>query len=142
MNKPFIIKISIFIMMVILMLLLFYLYLISREKPRYIPIISTPTPIPFGLTPTPIDQTQADQQYTVWNDTILKKYPWFNKLPVQENDYFVYFDPAIEKVIATIYISSPNIETKNVEQMKNIVIDHLRQVDPNILKYNIEWKIK
>jgi hypothetical protein len=111
---------------------------------------SSPTPteplIPFNqLTEEQKIQSQnkADEYYQKTEDDILKKYPWFLKLPLKDTNYFVYFDPTTETFTAKLYpqkASSSSID-EQVNSMKNIVTQKIATLGSGADKYKIDWVV-
>lgn len=88
-------------------------------------------------------QTQSDEYYQKTQDTILKNYHWYLKLPLQGKGYFVYFDPPSERFKAALYPqknSSVSIENQ-IDNLKNIVIQQIATLGADASRYQIDWEI-
>jgi len=88
-------------------------------------------------------QTQADEYYQTTQDTILKNYPWYLKLPIQDTYYFVYFDPLTETFIAKLYpqkVFSVSVD-KQTADLKKTVIEKINALGSDADKYKTDWKV-
>lgn len=117
--------------------------------PTQLPILKT-TPLPT-ITPskdTPLEeqlriQTEADNNTTNIKNGILQKYPWYNQLPLQEKDYFVYFNLEKQVFIGKLYpqrSSSIPIEQQSLNWQQEIQVK-LQDLNINLSVYNIIWEI-
>lgn len=150
-TKLFIIITIILAIMVITSMIFFSLS--THQKPPLKPSLSPTPTLTKTLTITPYQQlplseqiklqSEADENYTKIQDSILAKYPWYNELPLQKENYIIYFDPPQEKFIARLYPqqkSAVSIETQ-VDIMKKEIklkLESLR-VDNKI---GIDWQVK
>lgn len=79
-------------------------------------------------------QSQADKAYgDRWVETD-KNYPWYSKLPLRTNSYFVYFDLSKKVFVAKIY--PPR---KLDDATKTEITAQLRQIGVNTNQYVIAW---
>lgn len=88
-------------------------------------------------------QAQADEYYQKVQDTILKKYPWYLDMPIQDSYYFVYFDPDSETFIATLYPQktfSASLD-EQVADLKKVVVEKINALGSGAEKYKIDWRI-
>lgn len=118
----------------------------SKIVPTPLPIISI-SPIPStsqGIAPIQNHQAQADRNFAAKSKEIQDLYPWLDKLPIQTQNYFVYFDVNEKQFIAKLYPSSSSNLTveQQVEGFKNEVKTKLQSNIPDYSKYNIRWDIK
>lgn len=90
------------------------------------------------------NQALSDKYYSEIQDTILKTYPWYNYFPIKGQNYFVYFDLDQKGFFALLYpqkSSSVTIDNQ-VNNLKEIITDRLRNIDTKTLTLPIEWEIK
>lgn len=88
-------------------------------------------------------QTQADKNFGDWQKDIYTTYPWYDKLPLQTNTYYVYFDLAKKKMIALLYpdktATSPFYQ--QIDSLKKEVVDKLQELGIPVAEGEIEWVI-
>ncbi|MBI2430788.1 MAG: hypothetical protein HYV39_02130 [Candidatus Levybacteria bacterium] len=115
------------------------------------PLLQNPTPttfIPINTTPSIEDQlkiqTQSDKKFSDWQKDIYKNYPWYNSLPLQTDNYFVYFDLDEKKFIAYLYpkTSSKASLEEQVISFKNEIITQLGVLGADSSKYIFQWIIQ
>lgn len=100
-----------------------------------------PDPSTFVPTPIPSEdfaeyQTQTDKLYADQIKRQDEEYPWLQQLPLQTNDYFVYFETSNNTFTAEIY--SPSRE----EQLKQEITQRLSALNIDLSKYSIRWEVK
>lgn len=86
-------------------------------------------------------QAEADKNYGEWEKNVLKNYPWYNQLPLQADNYFVYFDLDKKIFIGKLYpkkSSNLSIETQ-VNTFKNEIITQLKTLGVDIAKFSFQW---
>ncbi|OGK23683.1 hypothetical protein A3A46_02000 [Candidatus Roizmanbacteria bacterium RIFCSPLOWO2_01_FULL_37_13] len=119
-------------------------YFLSRSKPPNEPPI---TPIPTIIIPTIQDlgptltqdekeQLESDKEFGRWTKEIYDTYPWYDKLPLRTQKYFVYYDIYERKFIADIYLSGQQ------DAIKNEVLTQLKNIGINTNQYEVVWVIK
>lgn len=113
--------------------------LIPTSPPARNPLQVNPTnPLPTQLQEKAEHQSAADKLYgELWTD-VQKKYPWYDKLPLQTSEYFVYFDLSKKSFIADIYPSTPD----QAPFIKRAVTTQLSNLGVDIQNYPIEWKVQ
>lgn len=87
-------------------------------------------------------QGLGDQNFNNAYQQIYKDYPWYDKLPITTNQYFIYFDPNSKKFVAKIYIDSKsNIsQDDQLSTAKQNIQDSLKKIaGSDVDKYGIEW---
>lgn len=130
-----------------LLLIAVYLFLVNKSKP---PVTPNPS-VPVYTTPEAFDkknlvpsqsfqqqmqfQTQADYNFGQWQQDIYTKYPWYNKLPLASDNYFVYFDVNEKKFIGKIY-ASPD----QTQFFMNQVNFELTSLGINLNQFPIQWQ--
>lgn len=117
------------------------------RKPPIQPLPSfSPPSVPYDqLTQQQKEQyqTQADEYYQNTQDTILKNYPWYLDLPIQDTYYFVYFDPPSETFIAKLYpqkTASTSLD-EQVNSLQKTVTEKIKALGSNADKYKIDWQV-
>lgn len=88
-------------------------------------------------------QTQADKNFGDWQKDIYVNYPWYDKLPLQTNTYYVYFDLTKKKMIALLYpdktATSPFYQ--QIDSLKKEVVGKLQGLGIPGSEGEIEWVI-
>jgi hypothetical protein len=79
-------------------------------------------------------QSDADYDFGTWQEKIQTNYPWYNNLPLQTKDYFVYFDLDTQTFIAQIYTQT------NAQLFRKEIENRLIQEGIDITKFHIIWK--
>src|SRR5690349_3947374 len=97
-----------------------YFIFFGKNKTRN-KAVSQPTPT-ITIQQAIQDQQKADTNYSNWRKEIDKNYPWMGSLPLQTDNYFVYFDQENKKIIGKIY--TPD----QTEQIKSEVTAKLTQL--------------
>lgn len=89
-------------------------------------------------------QSQADKDFAEKTKQTATLYPWLDKLPIQYQNYYAYFDIDEKQFIAKLYpSSSSNIPIdQQVSDLKKEVETKLQSLIPDYGKYNIRWDIK
>jgi len=155
------IKIKIFAILAIILFIIITgsIFLIPKEKSLNIPeeIINNQAPTvviqqPKTLTPTPVEllyenqiqlQKHADYNFSQEQETIIQKYPWYTKLPIQTKTYFVYFNLKNNSFKALLYpdkFSDIPLE-EQVYILKNEIVNTLKQIDIKTMDYDILWEV-
>lgn len=139
--------------MLIFLILIFIVSLFTTKKiddnigsltPTITPIekiIPIQSPIPtISLSVKQINeikiQQQADTNFGQWQKEINDNKPWYDKLPLQTDKYFVYFDLKENKFIGQIYVK------ENQEGIQKDIIDNLKSIGVKTENYIFEWNIK
>jgi hypothetical protein len=101
-----------------------------------------------NTSPTPSqslmdNQLVADKDYANWSKSIFENYPWINQFPIQNSNYFVYFDTDKIRVIAKLYPKKSSNLTINqqVEQFKTEILQKMKDINQDTLNYPIDWTI-
>lgn len=150
MNKKIIIIVFVLIGIVILL----FLFLPSTTKQQETPkpsVTQIPTPtifIPQENTNT-LDgqlriQTQADKKFSEWQKDINTKYPWYNDLPLQENEYYIYFDLDKTAFVTFLYPKQSgniSIETQ-ITKLKEKILKQLTMIGVDTKNYQFFWTIQ
>ena len=126
------------------------------------PVIATPTLIPteepepteeIPLTPEATippetalllqKQAETEKQHAEEQAAIQRNYPWFNQLPIDKVNYFVYFDAEIEAFVGLLYpeTSSSIPVATQVEQLKTSATFDLEEMEIPWQSYPFNWKI-
>lgn len=119
-------------------------YYLSRSKPpdgppiTPLPTIIIPTIREFGptLTQDEKEQLESDKEFGRWTKEIYDTYPWYDKLPLKTQRYFVYYDIYEKKFIADIYLSGEQ------NTIKNEVLTELKNIGIDIDQYPVVWTQK
>ncbi len=132
---------------VVTIVTLFVVYVfISGAKPTAKPaakqrIEVTPETLPSSSSPQNQNaQETADKNFSDQVAKIYSQYPWYSKLPIQTDNYFVYFDIKTKRFTAKIYDASNRLSSNDVTQIKNAVTQTLSGFGVNLSTYPIDYK--
>lgn len=91
-------------------------------------------------------QSEADQDFAEKTKQMNDAYPWLNKLPIQAQNYYVYFDVDVDQkqFIAKLYPNSSSATPvdQQIEAMKREIESKLKSSIPDYNNYQIKWDIK
>ncbi|QQG40738.1 MAG: hypothetical protein HYV37_00185 [Candidatus Levyibacteriota bacterium] len=139
----------------VLIIVPFSIYLISIyfiKLPTSQPSSPVPNPtptffVPISKTP-PIDyqlklQTEGDKKFSDWQKDINKNYPWYNNFPLQEDNYFVYFDLDEKKFVGKIYPKKDTATSINqqVDAYKKVILFQLKKLGIDTTIYQFNWVV-
>jgi hypothetical protein len=103
------------------------------------------------LEPTFDPQTEAALQeldngevkFAQEQDAIRKEYPWIEELPLDENDYFVYFDTDLKSFVGLLYPKTSNqLSVENqAANLKAQAQAELTDRGINYAKYPFDWRV-
>jgi hypothetical protein len=99
---------------------------------------------PTGYEKAMQEQAKNDEQFAKEEEAIREAYPWFDNLPLQTDDYFVYFDAEKKSFIALLYpkTSSQTSVDDQVTDIKSRISLRLKKLlDVDLSKYPVEWQI-
>ena len=88
-------------------------------------------------------QTEADYNWAQMQEEVFRKYPWYLDLPLQERNYFVFFESSKNSFNAEIYpqkSSSTSIDDQVVSYQEKIS-EELRRLNVDTSVHPIEWVI-
>jgi|GEM_PF-3524881 len=146
----------------ILFFVLFSLILFQSPSPSKNPAVTPPpsnnsseggSPINQFIQPdTPLNptqmhlmkqQAQAEADDAQLQETIQKTYPWIDKLPLQSDNYFFFFDVEKKSFIGKLYpqtTDETSLETQ-VNTMKAAIIEELNNLAIPTTQFPIDWQI-
>ncbi len=144
-------KLTVIILLIILIIL--SLGIIFLTKQTYKP---TPPEAVQMFSPTPKissrpeltreevlkNQSEADKNYASWQQDVVTNYPWYTKLPIERNDYYVYFNLNKKEFIARLYINSKSqipID-QQITSFKDSVLNDLITIGVDTNSYKINWE--
>lgn len=121
------------------------------KEPSETPVYQRISPLPFPSTPyeqLPSEeklklQTEADINYNELQNKILNEFPWYNNLPLQKSNYFVFFDLDNKTFKGKIYpqkSSSVPVDDQ-VNAYKQEILGKLKQLGIDTSLYKIDWII-
>lgn len=97
-----------------------------------------------SLNPTQVQQLQttADRDFAAHQKELDKNFPWLDKLPLQKDEYFVFFDTDKKQFVGKLYpkTSGGSIDDQ-VALLKNQVIEALKAQGIPSDQYPISWII-
>lgn len=85
-------------------------------------------------------QEQSDKVFSNEMKKIQTIYPWYNKLPIINPNYFVYFDVEKKQLIAKIYSKSNNLSADQVSNIKNEITTKLLGLEIPVDQFPIAWQ--
>ena len=90
------------------------------------------------------NQSRSDQNYGDYVKSINDNFPWYNKLPIQTNAYFVYFSTDQKRFIGNIYYpkGSSQPTDQKVQLQKDEVISRLRTLGIPVDTYPFTWSVQ
>lgn len=88
-------------------------------------------------------QTEADRDFAQWQENLFTNYPWYENLPLQTDDYFVYFDPEKKEFIGKLYPKSVRQISvqEQIDSYQNEVYLRLEKMGVDTNQYKISWVI-
>ena len=110
--------------------------------PTVIPTKKQIQPVTTIFTPEQLqaieEQRQADEIVGIHEIEVKTNYPWFIKLPLTSEKYFVYFEPNSEVFTGLLYTTAwDNVDSIKDEIIKKLIDIYGVPVD----KYPFEWKV-
>lgn len=88
-------------------------------------------------------QSEADKKYGEYTDSLNQLYPWNQNLPLQSDNYFVYFDPDKKEIIGKLYPQTGEQESieSQAEIMKKDVLLKLAAYGVDTGTVPVSWII-
>lgn len=154
-NKILVICFVIALGLIVVVIVIFFNSFTKSPTPAPTPVL-LPTSIPNEVQQSPISptptltipqqqesQTQADKNYGAWQKGVDTSYPWYNNLPLQTPNYFVYFDLDTKKFVARLYPSqsSPTSVDTQVAGMKSEITAKLQGLGIDTSKFELDWQV-
>lgn len=100
-----------------------------------IPVVSNPDEVnPTTVARLQEEQTKADYDYGIKQQQRYTDYPWHDSLPLQTDNYFIYFDTDELKFFGQIY------NKENEEATKEEILTRLRELGITVENYEIIWQ--
>lgn len=98
-------------------------------------------PIQTNPLPTNVQkQEEADKNFANELRKTQTAYPWYNKLPLMDSNYFVYFDLNKKQLIAKIYSLSNNLSSDRVNNIKKQIESDLLGLGVPVSQFPILWQ--
>lgn len=119
----------------------------QSEKENVSPQRTAPTgkalQVPSGAPITPFQGESGSEQHAKEQAAIQESFPWFDKLPLQEENYFVYFDAEKVTFFGLLYpkTSSSRPVEEQVERLKAGIQQRLTDMDIPWKNYPFNWKV-
>lgn len=85
-------------------------------------------------------QGQADKNFNQQLQNTAQQYPWFSQLPLQTDNYFVYFDLNKKQFIARIY-NGPSLTQTQLTATKNEIQSKLSSLGVNLNNFTVDWQL-
>lgn len=83
------------------------------------------------------EQGESDKMFGDWQKNLYETYPWYDKLPLQTERYFVYFNPEKKTFTAKLYPTSSQPE--QIEALKKEIRTKLTELEIPYTEDAIEW---
>ncbi len=90
------------------------------------------------------EQDRREIEFSKEQENIAQTYPWSDKLPLQTESYFVYFDVEKKAFVGLLYPIGPDQNSINsqVVDMKTKINKSLVDLGVDVAKYKFEWTIQ
>lgn len=88
-------------------------------------------------------QEEGDKYDAEFNKAIYTTFPWFDQFPLQEKNYFVYYDVEHKKLVGKLYPqknASSSVDAQ-VNKMKSEIEARVRKIGVDSNQFNIEWQV-
>lgn len=122
------------ILFLTLALILFIFELSKNNSTPIPPSIPTPTPVKTIIKPKdPIfnqeEEKKVEGNYALDRSLFLQQKPWVLKLPLKNNDYFVFYDVEKDEVVVKIYYAIGLAEKNNqINLVKQAALDEIKTI--------------
>lgn len=83
-------------------------------------------------------QNSGDREYGERIEAMQDAYPWLNSLPLQDEQYFVYFDTKTETFTGKLY-ASPNTQARR-DTLKQNIASQLQALNIPYTEYEFIWE--
>jgi len=124
-----------------LILFAVYNYLVKTRNEKKIDLNLKITPS-VAIIPTdsvkigPLELSKTDDNWGKKAKEINQNYPWLQKLPLQTDEYFVYFDINKNLFVAKIF------NKDQVEKIRQEIFTSLSYLEINYANYQFQWQLK
>jgi hypothetical protein len=88
-------------------------------------------------------QEEGDKYDAEFNKAIYTTFPWFDQFPLQEKNYFVYYDVENKKLVGKLYPqkkASSSVDAQ-VNKMKSEIEARVKKIGVDSNQFNIEWQV-
>jgi len=113
-----------------------------NDKKYYFTFI---TPTAENLSPSDInlEQSEGDHNFGQKLEQNANSFPWKDQLPLQTDQYFVYFDTDKKMFIAKLYppANPTSAIDGEVAAMKSEITQKLTAINPDTSNYKIDWQV-
>jgi hypothetical protein len=82
-------------------------------------------------------QKKADENYGKWAEEVDRNYPWLQKLPLKDPNYFVYFDIDKNSFYGVLYVEAND---SRVSSLKSTIEQRLTSLDIPFRNYQFVWE--
>lgn len=88
------------------------------------------------------NQAIADKNFEDYWNQVYDSYPWYNQLPLQTENYFVYFDLTKKAFIGILYIEAENMNDQLAQNTrKEEILSRLANLDIPVDSAKFEWSV-
>jgi hypothetical protein len=88
------------------------------------------------------NQSIADKNFEDYWKQVYDSYPWYNQLPLQTENYFVYFDTSKKSFIGILYIETENMNNQQSQSIrKDEIKSRLANLSVPVESTQFEWRI-
>lgn len=126
--------ILIIICTILVLMLIIPSFLLPKPEPRreLVPLIATPSATP-SIDPNTVPASDSFE-YNQALIELIKKYPWYTKLPLETKDYRIIYD--FEKNQFRIRIFNAQITTTQKQAVLNTALSSLSKIGVDTKKYS------
>ncbi len=139
-----------FIALTIVFFIVLSLIMGRRSHTEIVPTVSPSQEPTISRTPTVAVQSQdellkaqtaSDKQFGDWQKKLYDTYPWYDKLPLQTDRYFVYFNPDKKKFIAKLYPDTKQLTPlyEQLNALKTEIRAKLQEFGIPFKEEDIDW---
>ena len=144
----------IIVIFLVLFIVVFIAALFGSRSNQQTEITISPTPSTISPSAFPSQsaegyfdlkkQDQKELEFSKEQEGMIQNYPWLNKLPLQTENYFVYFDVEKKAFVGILYPSGsdPSLVNSQVAETKARINKELTDLGVNVAKYKFEWDIQ
>lgn len=139
-------KVIIFIISAIIIGSLIALFLIlfpkktGQETGKNNPLDNSSLTPSLFPSPTAANQGQTDKNFSNQINRVYTSFPWYEKLPITTDNYFLYFDPDSKRFVAKIYDASNQLGSNELAGIENKIRQTVSGFGEDAQKYPIDFK--
>lgn len=125
----------------IAVLVLFFVFLRNNNQNKSSDFSNNSRPSPLASpSPTTTTQGQADINFSKQINNVYTKYPWYEKLPITTENYFLYFDPDTKRFVAKVYDSSNQLDSSQLAEVESAIKNTISGFGNNASSFPVDFK--